>query len=131
MVRACPPYPSDVYTRGSSALEQSPADPKALVVPVLQARRPVLDESAGVHVHPWPDLGTIHTDLGIYFEVLALLGGEAKKISSYQVQKASRLFPQKSFHFLRCPMPMWWCRHPTPSNATSGLVKEWGPRDTM
>ena len=52
MVCACPPYPSDVYTRGFTTLEQSPADPKALVVRVLQARRPVLDESAGVHVHP-------------------------------------------------------------------------------
>jgi hypothetical protein len=51
-------------------------DPKALVR-MYQERRPV---SAGAHIDPWPDPGTIHIDPDVYFEASALLEGEQKII---------------------------------------------------
>ena len=69
----------DPYSRGSTGKEQSLIDPKALVR-VHQMRRPVLDESAVVHIDPWPNAGTIHADPDIYFEVSAMLEGEQNSI---------------------------------------------------
>ena len=70
-----PPDPADPYTPGSIVSEQALIGPKALVHP-CQAWRPVLDESAGAHIDPWPDPGIIHADPDVYFEASALLEGE-------------------------------------------------------
>jgi hypothetical protein len=77
MAHAHPLDLSDSHTQGSTALEQSLFDPKALVR-MHQARRPVLDEGAGMHIDTWPDLGTVHTNPDVYFEASALLEGEQK-----------------------------------------------------
>jgi hypothetical protein len=74
-----PPDPTDPYARGSTVLEQKPIDPKAQVR-ISQMRRPVVDEGAGAHIDPWPDPGSIHPDLDVYFEMSALLEGEQKHI---------------------------------------------------
>lgn len=47
---------------------------------MIQARRPVLHEGAGVRIDPWPDPSTINIDLDVYFEAPALLEGERKSI---------------------------------------------------
>jgi hypothetical protein len=60
-------------------LEQRPIDPKALVR-IIQMWRPVVDEGAGAHIDPWPNPGTVHSNLDAYFKVSALLEGEQKLI---------------------------------------------------
>ena len=70
-----PPDPIDLHARGSTVLEQDPVDAKALVR-MPQMWTPVVDEGAGAHIDPWPDLGTIHTNPDTYFEVSALPEGE-------------------------------------------------------
>ena len=75
MAHGRPPDPVDSYARGSTVLEQNLVDPKA-PVRMHQARRPVLDKGTCMHIDPWPDPGTIHTDPEAYFKVSALLEGE-------------------------------------------------------
>jgi hypothetical protein len=75
----CPPDPAGSYAQGSTVLKQRPIDPKALVC-IIQMRRPVVDEGAGAHIDPWPDPGTVHSNLDAYFKVSALLEGEQKLI---------------------------------------------------
>jgi hypothetical protein len=77
MVHGHPSDPANSYTQGSTGLEQSLVDSKALVC-MHQARRPGLDEGASTHINPWPDSSTGHINLDIYFEVSALLEGEQK-----------------------------------------------------
>jgi hypothetical protein len=74
-----PPDPAGLYAQGSTVLEQRPIDPKALVR-IIQTRRPVVDEGADAHIDPWPDPGTVHSNLDAYFKVSALLEGEQKLI---------------------------------------------------
>ena len=59
MAHGHPPYPTNPYTPGSNILEQALIGPKTLDY-ACHVRRPVLDESAGTHIDPWQNLGTIH-----------------------------------------------------------------------
>jgi hypothetical protein len=51
MAHGHPPDLPDLYTRGSTTLEQSPVDPRALIH-MHQKQRLVLDESASAHIDP-------------------------------------------------------------------------------
>jgi len=69
-----PPDLPDLYTQGSTILEQSPVDPKAAVC-IFQAQRSVLHRglaSVDTHIDP----GTINTDPDVYSEASALLERE-------------------------------------------------------
>jgi hypothetical protein len=95
-----PPNPADSQTRGSTILERKPVNLKALVH--TQMQRPVLNESASMHTDPWPNAGTIHTDLDIYFEVSAMLEGEQNfSLSSTDSEQA---VTPKIFSFLLRPL---------------------------
>jgi hypothetical protein len=105
--RLCSPHDlCDLYMRGSTNLEQSLIDLKAPVC-MHQMQRPVLDESAVVHIDPWPNVGTIHTDPNIYFEVSAMLEGEQNTILPSEDSKQAVTPKILSFlsRFLVLPTP--------------------------
>ena len=111
-----PPYASNLYTPGSIIFEQALIGPKTLVN-ACQVWRPVLDESTGTDIDQWQDLGNIHTgDRSGHLFLKRQLCSRGENNSSYRVQTASRLSPQKYFPF---PLfPLCYRHHRSPSNAT-------------
>ena len=87
MAHGHPPDPADPHTQGSTILEQNTIDPKALVR-VHQVWRPVPDEIASMHIDPWPNLGTIHINTDIYFEVSVLEGEQNLALPSADSEQA-------------------------------------------
>ena len=97
IAHGCPLDPADLYTQGSTILEQCSINLK-IQVHMLQAWRPVLDEGASAHTDLWPDLCPTYSNPDIYFEASALLEGE-QNFALLSMNSEQAVTP-KTFSFL-------------------------------